>query len=606
MTFAEEAKNHGIIRAILESLHFTQIKDRQNEIPKAHKDTFEWIFSENTSGNFSNWLRDSSGIFWITGKPGSGKSTLMKFISGHEMTKSLANIWAGPKQLLFASHFFWFGGTKLQKSQEGLLRTLLFQISSNAPQLISKVFPDRVSGQFQYLESWSLEELSDAFKRLQALPNVPYRILILVDGLDEYSGQGTELTTFLQAITKSTEIKVCCASRPWQEFRDGFSNAFGQIQMHNLTSEDMRLYVQHNLRQNEQFKTLQSSQEAKARSLMNSICAKAGGVFFWVSLVVKSIVRGLNNNDGLEILQRRVSEFPPDLEQFFKRMIDSIEEVYKKEVGRVFSMLLMVNAPLPLILFRARDSDLIRDMESRNFVTTTTSTEFKFSLRRRKPIQETSTVSKRKQIIIHGELDTGDPGINTTIYDPNGLYVHPQDPLLFRDQLLSRCRDLIQAWQAGPATDDIRLGFLHRTEANRPVTDHQTCLDRFFLARSCLCVLSSANDILINRDFILWFLYILQETRAPTGDLAHDDAYMLFRQCEKLVRMLNYQKAVILGEDDEVDGILRLLALSQARILIKICQFELTDPHTKTDPSDEERWSFDILDYVLQGSGHVE
>ncbi|KAF4912778.1 hypothetical protein CGCVW01_v011041 [Colletotrichum viniferum] len=210
--FAEEAKSYRITRAILQSLHFTQIKERQNEIPKAHKDTFNWIFHENGPGNFANWLKGSRGIFWVTGKPGSGKSTLMKFISGqfisgHEMTKDLAMRWGNPKPLLIASHFFWFGGIKLQKSLEGLLRTLLFQILSNAPDVISKVLPDRVSGQFQYLESWTLEDLYEAFEHLQTLKTFPYRILILVDGLDEYSGQVTDVTTFLHTITKSPEIK---------------------------------------------------------------------------------------------------------------------------------------------------------------------------------------------------------------------------------------------------------------------------------------------------------------------------------------------------------------------------------------------------------------
>ncbi|KAH0430079.1 hypothetical protein CcaCcLH18_08025 [Colletotrichum camelliae] len=406
--FAEEAKNHGINRAILESLHFGQIKERQNEIPKAHTDTFKWIFNENGPGNFANWLRESSGIFWITGKPGSGKSTLMKFISGHETTKNLATTWASPKPLLLASHFFWFGGTKLQKSQEGLLRTLLFQILSNAPELISKVFPDRVSGQFQYLESWSREELSDAFERLQALPTIPYRIFVLVDGLDEYSGQGTEVTEFLCAITKSPEFKVCCASRPWQEFRDAFRNVFGHIQMHDLTSADMRVYVQNTLMENERFRTLQSSQEAYEEPLIDSICMKAEGVFFCVSLVVKSLVRGLNKNDGLETLQRRVSEFPPDLDQFFQRMIDSIESVYKTEVFGVFSTLLMTMTPLPLISFEARDSSYVKEIE--RSINLSYSEVVAYSSRGN--MASTAKRAKNNQFLEHGELKTNDSGID--------------------------------------------------------------------------------------------------------------------------------------------------------------------------------------------------
>ncbi|KAK1486937.1 hypothetical protein CABS01_13070 [Colletotrichum abscissum] len=84
--FVEEASNQGTTREILRSLRFAQIAERQTEIPSAHQETYEWIFKESPDVNFSSWLQGSRGIFWITGKPGSGKSTLMKFISGHEIT----------------------------------------------------------------------------------------------------------------------------------------------------------------------------------------------------------------------------------------------------------------------------------------------------------------------------------------------------------------------------------------------------------------------------------------------------------------------------------------------------------------------------------------
>lgn len=614
--FAEEAKSYGITRAILESLHFTQIKERQNEIPKAHEDTFEWIFSEKAQGNFSNWLRESSGIFWITGKPGSGKSTLMKFILGHKMMKDLAYIWAGRKPLLVASHFFWFGGTTLQKSQEGLLRTLLFQILSNSPELISELLPGRILGQFRYLESWSLEELSDAFERLKTLPVIPCRMLILVDGLDEYSGQGDELTEFLQAITESPEIKVCCASRPWQEFRNAFISAFGGIQMHDLTSEDMRLYVQSILRQNKRFKMLQPSQEAQEELLIDSICTRAEGVFFWVSLVVKSLVRGLNNNDGLDTLQRRVSEFPPDLEQFFKRMIGSIEDVYKDQVDQVFSILLMAKAPLPLTLFMARESKFIQTLESKSSINYFKSAVPQYSWRKR--IRETPKTASDQHPLHHGELNTGDPGISELVSLPNFLNdrTKDQDPLVFRDQLLSWCRDLVQAWPLESTNSHphgIRLGFLHRTvveflQRNWPIIRYRTSLNRYFLARSCLCVLEfHATDKAVNRDFILWFLFILQETDTATSYPAQDDGYMLFHRCEELQQILNSKKSLLLGDEDDIlDGVLRLLAISQARILVQKHQLELRYSRTNYVQYYENRNSAFILLQVLHGSGHVE
>jgi hypothetical protein len=54
--------------------------DWYEEILPAHKSTFEWVFrSPETKApwsNFAKWLETGSGIYWMNGKAGPGKSTL--------------------------------------------------------------------------------------------------------------------------------------------------------------------------------------------------------------------------------------------------------------------------------------------------------------------------------------------------------------------------------------------------------------------------------------------------------------------------------------------------------------------------------------------------
>lgn len=84
---------------VLRSLNFETRSDRQDNIPEAHKSTFKWVFSDDEpvialqdersaegSAHFRSWLRSGDGTFWILGKPGAGKSTLMKFITSHKKT----------------------------------------------------------------------------------------------------------------------------------------------------------------------------------------------------------------------------------------------------------------------------------------------------------------------------------------------------------------------------------------------------------------------------------------------------------------------------------------------------------------------------------------
>lgn len=67
---------------VLESLHYREIDYRSEGIAIAYQETFQWIFEKPTNSlwaDFVAWMRDSNaGLYWITGKPGSGKSTLMK------------------------------------------------------------------------------------------------------------------------------------------------------------------------------------------------------------------------------------------------------------------------------------------------------------------------------------------------------------------------------------------------------------------------------------------------------------------------------------------------------------------------------------------------
>jgi predicted RND superfamily exporter protein len=84
---------------------------------------------------FLSWLRTGSHVFHISGKAGSGKSTLMKFLVDHPRTREELNCWAADKQLVFAHFFFWQSGDTLQRSLEGLYRSILFETLKQCPDL---------------------------------------------------------------------------------------------------------------------------------------------------------------------------------------------------------------------------------------------------------------------------------------------------------------------------------------------------------------------------------------------------------------------------------------------------------------------------------------
>ena len=79
---------------VLNCFSFRCIDDRRISIDGAHKKTLRWPFKRqdgNTKDKWDNlpsWLENEAGIYWISGKAGSGKSTLMKYLYEHKKPKT--------------------------------------------------------------------------------------------------------------------------------------------------------------------------------------------------------------------------------------------------------------------------------------------------------------------------------------------------------------------------------------------------------------------------------------------------------------------------------------------------------------------------------------
>ncbi|KAH7123329.1 hypothetical protein B0J13DRAFT_680038 [Dactylonectria estremocensis] len=136
---------------ILTSLCFREMYAKQEAIPKAYANTYEWITpNEQTDENgeklewasFPEWLQKTDdSVYWITGKPGSGKSTLMKYIYQNPQLRTNLENYAGDLPLMLGGFFFWNPGSESERSQGGLVRTMLRECLSGRLDLIPVVSP---------------------------------------------------------------------------------------------------------------------------------------------------------------------------------------------------------------------------------------------------------------------------------------------------------------------------------------------------------------------------------------------------------------------------------------------------------------------------------
>lgn len=75
------------------------------------------------------------------------------------------------------------------------------------------------------------------------------------------------------------------------------------------------------------------------------IVRKSDGVFLWVRLVVKAIIRGSQNGDQLSDLQAHLDELPADLERLYRHMLLRIPQRYRIRSARIFAIVHAATEP---------------------------------------------------------------------------------------------------------------------------------------------------------------------------------------------------------------------------------------------------------------------
>jgi hypothetical protein len=252
--------------------------------------------------------------------------------------------------VILATHFFWNAGSPLQKSRIGLLRTLLYHVVHESPELGPRLFPEwfSASGSSATATDFSLSELCQAIRDLESTTAPGVRLCFFIDGLDEFVGEHIDLVELVSDLAKCPYVKICVSSRPWNVFERAYHGRVnGELAVQDFTTEDIRSYVQSKLLQNIMFVDLRSCNLEECDRLVESIVRKAQGVFLWVVLVVQSLVRGLTNDDDLTILHARVDSYPASLSAYFRRMLDRIEGVYLSQSARLLLVASAAEQSLP-------------------------------------------------------------------------------------------------------------------------------------------------------------------------------------------------------------------------------------------------------------------
>lgn len=358
---------------ILYNLRFVRLEDRYSLISAAHRNTLTWLFGTPNAQKqrvgattFVQWLQSGDDLYWISGKPASGKSTLMKYLCTHELTMQHLREWAKSDEVIVAEYFFWNAGKNyLQKSQEGLLRSLLYQVLRKCPEFIRLVFP----GVWQSLNPNDVERtgnvlletelphdvhgLLNALKlTCELLTQSDRRLCFFIDGLDEYNGNTLDVIELIRVLKALNHVKICVSSRQWNEFEQAYGKSGAtKLYMQDFNDEDISSYITDVFAEDDNFRGMEDK-ETRGKALIEEIVTAANGVFLWVVLVVRSLQDDLCEGQSITRLQARLQELPKELENLFHRILfDDVKERFRDQAAQMFLVAQEAKETLPLIAY---------------------------------------------------------------------------------------------------------------------------------------------------------------------------------------------------------------------------------------------------------------
>ncbi|KZV76368.1 ankyrin [Peniophora sp. CONT] len=293
---------------------------------KRYANSGEWFLK---GAPFRRWASlQGSPVYWVYGKPGSGKSVLCSTV--------IDELNASGKRVVFFYHDF---RDMHKQTAQGLLAALVLQLGNASALSLSCLRDIYLTQSSSGSKRPDMSLLSSCLAGMLAAESEP--VYVALDALDECPQmQRAELLSLVHELARNTRIRLFIASRPEADIQRcliALDPYECDLHNHDQQNMDTKHFVSHVLSTEFPFSTW-------PRDLVDftieTLASQANGMFRWVVCQL-DILRDCIPKYARGVL----SSLPPTLDETYERILRGISPVRAADALRIFQCLAYAQGP---------------------------------------------------------------------------------------------------------------------------------------------------------------------------------------------------------------------------------------------------------------------